>query len=59
MDAVAAGLLARASLGLELDEPRRAARLYASLTAEQVRAAYARWLRVDDLAQITQGPAPH
>jgi zinc protease len=56
---VAAGLLARASLGLELDEPRRAARLYASLTAEQVRAAYARWLRVDDLAQITQGPAPH
>ena len=58
VDAVAGGLLARASLGLELDEPRRAAQLYASLTAEQVRAAYARWLRVDDLAQITQGPAP-
>ncbi len=59
VDAVAAGLLARANLGLELDEPRRAAQLYAGLTAEQVRAAYARWLRVDDLAQITQGPAPH
>jgi len=58
VDAVAAGLLSRASLGLELDEPRRAAQLYASLSAEQVRAAYARWLRVDDLAQITQGPAP-
>jgi zinc protease len=58
VDAVAAGLLSRASLGLELDEPRRAAQLYAGLTAEQVRAAYARWLRVDDLAQITQGPAP-
>ena len=29
------------------------------LTAQQVRAAYAKWLRVDDLAQVTQGPAPH
>ncbi|HUJ87465.1 MAG TPA: pitrilysin family protein [Burkholderiales bacterium] len=58
VDAVAAGLLERAGLGLRLDEPRRAARRYASLTAEQVRAAYARWLRADDLAQITQGPAP-
>jgi zinc protease len=59
VDSVAGGLLSRASLGLELDEPRRAAQLYAGLTAEQVRAAYARWLRVDDLAQITRGPAPH
>ena len=58
VDAVAAGLLERARLGLRLDEPRRAARRYASLSAEQVRTAYARWLRVDDLAQVTQGPAP-
>ena len=58
VDAVAAGLLERASLGLRLDEPRRAAQRYASLSAEQVRAAFARWLRADDLAQITQGPAP-
>ncbi|MDA8107897.1 MAG: pitrilysin family protein [Betaproteobacteria bacterium] len=58
VDAVAGGLLERARLGLPLDEPLRAARRYASLTAGQVRAAYAKWLRVDDLAQVTQGPAP-
>jgi len=57
--AVAGGLLHRAKLGLPLDEPRQAAKRYASLTAEQVRAAFARRLRVDDLAQITRGPAPH
>jgi zinc protease len=45
-------------LGLPLDEPRHAAQRYAALSAEQVRAAYARWLRVDALAQITEGPAP-
>ena len=59
VDAVAGGLLHRAKLGLPLDEPRRAARRYASLSAEQVRAAFARWLRLDDLAQVTRGPAPH
>jgi zinc protease len=59
VNAVAEGLLGRAKLGLPLDEPRLAARRYADLTAQQVRAAYAKWLRVDDLAQVTQGPAPH
>ena len=58
VDAVAGGLLERASLDLPLDEPWRAARRYAALSAEQVRAAYAKWLRVGALAQITQGPAP-
>ena len=56
---LAAALLHRPRLGLPLDEPRRAARRYASLSAEQVRAAFARWLRLGDLAQVTRGPAPH
>ena len=59
VDAVAGGLLHRAKLGLPLDEPRRAARRYASLSAKQVRTAFAKWLRLDDLAQVTRGPAPH
>lgn len=59
VDSVAGGLLARADLDLPLDEPRHAAERYATLTAEAIRAAFARWLRVDDLAQISQGPAPH
>ena len=59
VDGGAAGLLPRARPGLPLDEPRRAARRYASLSAEQVRAAFARWLRLGDLAQVTRGPAPH
>jgi zinc protease len=58
VDAVASGLLERSGLDLPLDEPRRAAQRYATLTAREVRAAFARWLRVKDLAQVTQGPAP-
>jgi hypothetical protein len=29
------------------------------LTDGQVQAAFAKWLRSDDLVQVTQGPAPH
>lgn len=58
MDAVAGGFLRRARLGLPLDEPLRAARRYAGMSAAQVQAAFAKWLRVDDLAQVTQGPPP-
>jgi zinc protease len=58
MHAVAEGFLERARLGLPLDEPRRAAERYASLDAEKIRAAYAKWLRVDALSQVSQGPPP-
>jgi len=58
IDGIAGGLLERVALGLPLDEPRRAAERYASLDAAQVRAAWARWLRVDALAQVSVGPAP-
>jgi len=56
---IAQGWLARSVLGLPLDEPTRAARIYLKLTAGDVKAAYARWLRPDDLVQVVQGPAPH
>jgi zinc protease len=51
-------MLSRATLGLPLDEPIQAARRYVALTPEDVRAAFAKWLRPDDLVQVTQGPAP-
>lgn len=56
--AVALGLLDRAQHDLPLDEPARAARRYFAMSAERVRAAFARWVRPHDLAQVTEGPAP-
>jgi len=57
-EAVAGGMLARAQIGLPLDEPLRAANRYVQLNAEDVKAAFARHLRVDDLVQVVRGPAP-
>jgi zinc protease len=56
---ISSGLLDRATLGLPLDEPVRAARRYLALDAQQVEAAFARRLRLKDLVQVTQGPEPH
>jgi zinc protease len=58
VDAIASGYLHRARLGLPLDEPTRAAHRYAALTAKQVQQAFAKWLRVGDLVQVSEGPAP-
>ena len=55
---ISGGLLERANLGLPLDEPVRAAARYLALDAKQVEAAFARRLRLKDLAQVTQGPEP-
>ena len=55
---IAEGLLSRNALGLPLDEPTRAAQRYVALTAESVRSAFAKWIRPDDLDQITEGPTP-
>jgi len=55
---IADGLLARAIVGLPLDEPVRAAERYKSISAEQVRAAFAKWIRPADFVQVVQGPAP-
>lgn len=57
-DAVAGGLLARAQMDLPLDEPQRAAKRYFALTADEVRAAFAKWIRPQDFVQVVRGPAP-
>jgi len=57
-DDLAGGLLARSQIGLPLDEPFRAAKLYFSMTAEEVRAAFAKRIRPDGFVQIVRGPAP-
>ena len=51
------GLLARAQLGLPLDEPVRAAKQYFAITADEVRVAFAKWIRPDGFVQIIRGPA--
>jgi zinc protease len=56
---IAMGLIYRSELNLPLDEPSNAARQYIGLTAEQVRKAFAKWLRPQDLVQVTEGPPPH
>jgi zinc protease len=58
VDKIAGGMLSRAIIGLPLDEPVQAARHYVALTPEEVRAAFAKWIRPEDLVQVTQGPAP-
>ncbi len=55
---IARGLAARATERLPLDEPTRAGQRYLALTGEGVRAAFAKWIRPDDLVQVTEGPAP-
>ncbi len=58
-DALAAGLLGRAEVGLPLEEPIIAAKKYYALTADDVKAAFAKHVQPDNLVQIVRGPAPH
>jgi zinc protease len=58
-DAVAKGLLARAEIGLPLDEPIRAAKKYFDLNAGEVKAAFSRQINTDDFVQVVRGPGPH
>lgn len=57
-ESVAGGILGRALIGLPLDEPIQAAKKYAEMSAEQVKAAFEKYLRPDDFVQIVRGPAP-
>jgi zinc protease len=58
VDSIAQGFIKRIDLDLPLDEPIRAARQYVKLTADDVRAAFEKWIRPGDLVQVTQGPEP-
>jgi zinc protease len=55
---IANGLLARSLIGLPLNEPEIAAKHYAKLSAPEVQAAFAKWLRPNDLVEIVRGPNP-
>jgi len=57
-ESVAGGMLARAQIGLPLDEPVRAAKKYVALDAAAVQAAFARHVKTDNLVQVVRGPAP-
>jgi zinc protease len=57
-ESVAGGLLRRAEIGLPLDESTRAAKRYFEITADEVKAAFARQLRTGDFVQVVRGPAP-
>ena len=57
-DLIAEGLISRVELDLPLQEPLLAAQHYLALTAEQVRAAFAKHLRPEDLVRVTEGPKP-
>jgi zinc protease len=55
---IAGGLLGRAIMGLPLDEPVEAAARYSALTGEQVKAAFAKWIKPQDFVQVVRGPKP-
>jgi zinc protease len=55
---IAHGLIYRSSMGLPLDEPVESAHKFVKVTAAEVQAAFAKWLRPDDLVQVTEGPDP-
>jgi zinc protease len=57
-ETVARGLVARALIGLPLDEPARAAQRYYALTADDIRAAFEKWIRPDAFVQVVRGPTP-
>ena len=58
-DAIVGALLNRATLGLPLDEQRHAAEQYLKMSAAEIRSAFMRRVRPEDLVTVVRGPAPH
>src|SRR5579872_294009 len=57
-DAISGDLLENAVVGLPLNESELAAQRYVTVTADQVQAAFAKWVRPDSFVQVVQGPPP-
>ena len=57
VDGIARRLEADRELDLPLDEPEVAARRYIDLTPGDVRAAFRKWMRPEDLVRVSEGPA--
>jgi zinc protease len=53
---IAESLLSRANNGLAPEEPAVEASKYLTLTAREVQAAFAKWIRPHDFIQVTEGP---
>ena len=58
LSSIAGGLLSRSVSELPLDEPTIAAKKYLQLNANDVRRAFAKWIRPVDFVQVTEGPNP-
>ena len=58
VDYIAQVWLKYSALDMPLDEPVHAGKIFAQLTTNDVQNAFAKWLRPDDLVQVTQGPVP-
>jgi zinc protease len=58
IDEIAGGFIERSDLDLPLDEPTLAARRYIELSADQVQAAFRKWMRPDDMVEVSEGPTP-
>jgi zinc protease len=58
VDGIAHGLIERREYDLPLDEPWLAAQRYIALTPAEVRAAFQKWMRPDDMVRLTLGPPP-
>jgi zinc protease len=56
VQSIADGLISRTRDELPLNEPAEAARMYLKLTPRQVQAAFAKWIRPQDLVQVIDGP---
>ncbi len=57
-DAVAGAYVARARIGLPLDEPNTAAKRYFDMTADDVRSAFSKFVDPANFVQVVRGPAP-
>jgi zinc protease len=56
VETIALDLLDRAQSGLPLDEPFEAGKKYFTLTADDIRIAFAKVIRIEDLVQVVRGP---
>jgi zinc protease len=57
-DALGGGIIARSRIGLPLDEPHRAAERYFNMSADEIRAAFAKHVNPGNFVQAVRGPAP-
>lgn len=57
-DDITQGLIGLWDINLPLNQPTLDARRYLQLGADDIRNAFAKWIRPKDLVQVTQGPRP-